>query len=231
MKRFLLFGLSALVFAHQAFAKDVVFRPSEQDILEKVHLMDKTYEHPEKIKKGVTLFVSSFHNVKKVWNTPVVYGKIEHIKAKTINGAQCDAFTNDPTGKSGWKCLDVLLKAPQTNQDRLYLTRFDDPAFNNGKLLTPVENKKQEIAEPKTSEAPLCDDKRLDEQFTKLLMDVDKVKFIDSVNEEEIAFDKTKNVRVCTAEIQAEKNIKYHFVYTLESSNKKPNGYLITILK
>lgn len=51
MKHFLLLGLSALVFAHQTFAKDVVFRPSEQDILEKVHLMDKTYEHPEKIKK------------------------------------------------------------------------------------------------------------------------------------------------------------------------------------
>ncbi|MDY4480289.1 MAG: hypothetical protein SPE33_09725 [[Pasteurella] aerogenes] len=134
MKKLTLIGLSAILATNMVMAEDTVWPPSEDDIINKLHLMDKTYEHPENIKKGVTLFITSYNHNKKTYNVPIVYGKIEQIKKnKTVNGTKCDAFTNDPSGQYGWKCLTKLKQAPQTTQDNLYLTRFDDPAFNDGK--------------------------------------------------------------------------------------------------
>lgn len=105
--------------------------------------MEKTYEKPESVKVGVTLFIAGWNHTKKMWNEPFLYGEIAAIqKNKQVDGKKCDAFTIDPSKKTSWRCLERLLNTPK-NYDgayNMYFTRFDDPALNGGKPFKPADN-------------------------------------------------------------------------------------------
>ncbi|UXN35487.1 hypothetical protein N8E86_04610 [Avibacterium paragallinarum] len=119
--------------------------PPENETPEKAAIfLEKTYEHPEKVKVGVTLFISGWNHNKKMWNEPFKYGKIAAIqKNKAVDGKKCDAFTIDPSKKTSWRCLERLLLIPQNYNGayNTYYVRFDDPALNDGKPFKPAEIK------------------------------------------------------------------------------------------
>ena len=119
--------------------------PPANETPEKASLfLEPTYEKPDNVKVGVTLFIAGWNNNKKAWNEPFLYGKIEAIqKNKQVDGKKCDAFTIDPSKKTSWRCLERLLDMPRNYNGvyNMYFTRFDDPALNGGKPFKPAEIK------------------------------------------------------------------------------------------
>ncbi len=146
MKKIISLLALSLCITSNVFAEE--WPPANETPERAAHFLEKTFEHPEKVKVGVTLFISGWNNNKKVWNEPFSYGKITAIqKNKQVKGEKCDAFTTDPSKKTAWRCLNRLLDAPRPYKDEYgtvynqYYIRFDDPALNVGKPFKPAEIK------------------------------------------------------------------------------------------
>ena len=142
MKRFI--SLCAITLFVSHFANAEQWPPANETPERAAIFLEKTYEHPEKVKVGVTLFIAGWNNRLKAWNEPFLYGKIAAIqKNKQVDGKKCDAFTIDSTKKTSWRCLERLLDTPKNYNGvyNSYYVRFDDPALNGGKPFKPAEPK------------------------------------------------------------------------------------------
>lgn len=142
MKKLIALCIAALCVSNVATAEQ--WPPANETPERASHFLEKTYEHPNNVKVGVTLFISGWNNRTKSWNEPFLYGKIAAIqKNKQVDGKKCDAFTIDPEKKTAWRCLERLLNEPANYNGvyNTYYTRFDDPALNGGKPFKPAEIK------------------------------------------------------------------------------------------
>lgn len=142
-----LLALLAIALCTNAIANEQ-WPPADETPERAAIFLEKTYQKPENVKVGVTLFISGWNKQKQTWNEPYKYGKIEAIaKNKKVDGKKCNAFTIDPSKKTSWRCMERLLNEPQPYQDEYgtvyntYYTRFDDPALNGGKPFKPAEIK------------------------------------------------------------------------------------------
>lgn len=146
IKRFI--SLCAITLFVSHFANAEQWPPANETPERAAIFLEKTYQHPEKVKVGVTLFIAGWNNRLKAWNEPFLYGKIAAIqKNRKVGGKTCDAFTIDESKKTAWVCLERLLDEPRPYQDEYgkvynsYYVRFDDPALNGGKPFKPAESK------------------------------------------------------------------------------------------
>lgn len=152
MKKLISILAITLSFTNGAFSEP--WPPAGETPEELTNFLEKTYDRPDNIKVGVTLFKSDWNKNAKSWDLPHLYGKITAIeKNKTVNGKKCEAFTLAKDKKSSWHCLEDLLNEPKDNNT--YYIRFDDPILNNEKSSNTAENKDEydDFSENKSTES------------------------------------------------------------------------------
>ncbi|MDY6216943.1 hypothetical protein [Actinobacillus porcinus] len=212
--------------------------------------LEKTYQKPENVKVGVTLFISGWNKQKQTWNEPYKYGKIEAIaKNKKVDGKKCDAFTIDPDKKSPWYCLERLLNEPKPYKDQYgevynaYYTRFDDPALNGGKPFKPAESKDEfddfvstdsadkEKATSTSNPLLKCDDERFNPHIKAFFEQNNnkETQFVSLSKTKELALDTQRNLRVCAGKLEMKKSEPIEVIYLIQLL---PDGkYTMSIFK